>query len=68
MAAIVRHTLNAILLIKMERSDAIKQYKSPKESDGSYRVYSVFVKENQFVFDCWDCKMNNQAATGSRKT
>lgn len=47
----------------MEYQNAIKQYKSPIDKDGEYRVYAVLPLGIKFVFDCsfWTMKEGSSA-------
>ncbi len=52
----------------IEHSNAIKQYKSPVDAQGNYRIYSVYQSGSQFIFEAWDCaETSNQGGVGSRK-
>lgn len=52
----------------MEHPNGIKFYKSPIDKNGEYRTYSVYAKENIFIFECWSCTQKTDGGgVGTRK-
>lgn len=50
-------------------ANAIRQYKSPVDEKGGYRMYFVYQSGNQFIFECWDCSLTARdgSSVGGRK-
>ncbi len=52
----------------MEHSNPIKQYKSPVDAQGNYRIYTVYQAGDLFIFENWDCtETPTPGAVGTRK-
>ncbi len=50
-------------------TNAIKQYKTPVDEQGGYRMYAVYPQGKSFIFECWDCSLTNPdgSSVGTRK-
>lgn len=51
-----------------EHPNVVKQYKSPVDAQGNFRVYTVYPTGSLFIFENWDCtETSNKGCVGARK-